>query len=199
MKVISVFIFRWIEGKLPLLLCSGYELSSFGYFQRGSVKEVALFVSREVIERSQKGERQTIQHKEYMCHAMITPQDIGCAIITDSDYPHRVAFSLVNKAVEEFTKAYGTNVSQFNNDADLKLDTLEPLLLKFQEPDKADQVTKIQKDLDETKGVLVKSIDQLLQRGERLEVLAERSQDLSFQSKAFLKQSEKLNSCCILI
>jgi len=199
MKLFSVLIFRWVEGKLPFLLCSGFELSSFGYFQRGSVKEVALFVSREVIERSQKGERQTIQHKEYMCHAFITPQEIGCAVITDGDYPHRVAFSLVNKAIEEFTKVHGSDVSQYNNDVDLKVDALEPLLLKFQEPEKADQVTKIQKDLDETKEVLVKSIDQLLQRGERLDVLAERSQDLSFQSKAFLKQSEKLNSCCILI
>jgi len=110
-----------------------------------------------------------------------------------------VAFSLVNKAIEEFTKVHGSDVSQYNNDVELKVEALEPLLLKFQEPEKADQVTKIQKDLDETKEVLVKSIDQLLQRGERLEVLAERSQDLSFQSKAFLKQSEKLNSCCILI
>jgi len=181
------------------MLSNAFELSSFGYFQRGSVREVALFVSREVLERSKLGERQSIKHKEYMCHVQVSPQRIAAAAITDGDYPPRVAFSLINQAFEMFTKAHGTDVTKWNTDVELRVDGLEEILLKFQEPEKSDNITKIHKDLDETKEVLVKSIDQLLARGEKLEVLAEKSNDLSYKSKAFLKQSEKLNSCCILI
>jgi len=63
----------------------------------------------------------------------------------------------------------------------------------------ADKIMKIQKDLDATKDILVKSIDQLLERGEKLETLAQKSNDLSFQSKVFLEKSESLNSCCIIL
>jgi len=200
MKCFSVLVLKWFPNQaMPTILCSAFELSSFGYFQRGSIKEVAMFVSREVVSRSSIGERQSIQHKEYYCHCQVTTQKIGCTVITDAEYPGRVAFSLITKALEEFMKVYGTNVETFTKDANLQLDALDSLLLKFQNPVEADSVLKIQKDLDETKEVLVKSIDQLLLRGERLDVLAEKSQDLSFQSKAFLKQSEKLNSCCTVI
>ncbi len=54
-------------------------------------------------------------------------------------------------------------------------------------------------ELDETKDILVKSIDQLLERGEKLESLAEKSNDLSFHSKAFMKQAESMNSCCVIL
>jgi len=57
----------------------------------------------------------------------------------------------------------------------------------------------MKKDLEETKVVLIKSIDQLLARGEKLDVLVGKSDQLSFQSKVFLEKSEDLNKCCIII
>jgi len=199
MHVISVAIFRWMGEKPPILLTTAFELSSFGYFQRSSVKEVALFVSREVVSRSSVGQKQSVQHKEYLCHCHVTTNKLACAVITDADYPGRVAFTISGKVVEEFTKKYGQSVESYTKDTELPIDGLEALLVKYQDPKEADSIMKLQKDLDETKEVLVKSIDQLLVRGERLEVLAEKSQDLSFQSKAFVKQSEKLNCGCTII
>lgn len=45
---------------------------------------------------------------------------------------------------------------------------------------------KIRRELDETKIVLHKTIESVLQRGEDLENLAEKSEALSRQSKMFL-------------
>jgi len=58
---------------------------------------------------------------------------------------------------------------------------------------------KIEKDLNETREVLIQNVEKLLVRGERLEELMEKSQDLSFQSKAFAKQAKSLNSCCTIL
>ena len=49
MKVFSIILYRCFGQNLPIHLASVFELSSFGYFQRGSVKELANFVSREVV------------------------------------------------------------------------------------------------------------------------------------------------------
>jgi synaptobrevin family protein YKT6 len=49
-------------------------------------------------------------------------------------------------------------------------------------------MTKIQKELDETKIVLHKTIESVLERGEKIDSLVAKSDNLSFQSKAFYGQ-----------
>lgn len=65
-----------------------------------------------------------------------------------------------------------------------------------QDPAQADKLTKIQRDLDETKVVLHKTIESMLERGEKLENLVDKSSDLSLASQMFYKQARKTNSCC---
>jgi len=60
-------------------------------------------------------------------------------------------------------------------------------------------MAKIQNDLDKTKDIIINSMQQLMDRGERLEVLAQRSEDLSFQSKVFLEKSQDMNRCCVIL
>lgn len=198
MKVFSIIILRWYDDpkKACNVISSVYELSSFSYFQRGSVKEVALFVSREVAQRSKKGERQSISHQGYMCHSFVHPSEVTCALLCDNEYPQRVAFNLCNIAIDNFLKEYEGTFKNYDTDQDLKVTGFDALIAKYQDPEKADPVMKIQKDLDETKQILVKSIDQILERGEKLENLAAKSNDLSFQSKAFMTNAEKMNKCC---
>ncbi|KAJ6599780.1 hypothetical protein DFH09DRAFT_1503943, partial [Mycena vulgaris] len=54
----------------------------------------------------------------------------------------------------------------------------------------------------ETKIVLHKNIESVLQRGERLDTLVDRSNHLSAQSTTFLSQyktAKKTNSCCVVM
>jgi len=199
MKVFSIIILRWFDDskKRSTVLSSAYELSSFSYFQRGSVREVALFVSREVAQRSKKGERVSVTHEGYMCHSFVHPSEVACALLTDAEYPQRVAFNLCTIAIDNFLKEYPeATFKKYDTDTELKVMGFDALLQKYQDPEKADPVMKIQKDLEETKQIMVKSIEQILDRGEKLENLAAKSQDLSFQSKAFMTNAEKMNKCC---
>jgi hypothetical protein len=56
----------------------------------------------------------------------------------------------------------------------------------------ADKLTKIQKDLDETKVILHQTIDSVLRRGEKLDTLVDKSADLSLASQMFYKQVRAL-------
>ncbi|KAL8985778.1 MAG: hypothetical protein Q9205_000575 [Flavoplaca limonia] len=51
---------------------------------------------------------------------------------------------------------------------------------------------KIQKELDETKIVLHKTIESVLERGEKIDSLVEKSDGLSAQSKMFYKQGVRI-------
>ena len=55
---------------------------------------------------------------------------------------------------------------------------------------------QINKNLSETKDVMHKAIEDVLERGENLDVLLEKSEDVSAVSMKFLKKSKDMNSCC---
>ena len=69
MKLTAVAVLKWNGEQEPLLFGLAADLTTFGFFQRGSVKEMLTFVSRTVAKRTQPGTRQTVQHEEYYCHA----------------------------------------------------------------------------------------------------------------------------------
>lgn len=47
--------------------------------------------------------------------------------------------------------------------------------------------------------VLHDTIDSILKRGEKLDSLVDKSNDLSLASQMFYKQARKTNSCCVLM
>ena len=110
-------------------------------------------------------------------------------------YPGRVAFDVIDKAMKAFS-AKSNDWSSQTADTNVSVPELTSLLKKYQNPQEVDQLMKIQADVDETKEIMVKNIDKLLDRNEKLEDLVAKSDDLSMQSKTFMKQSKKMNSCC---
>lgn len=62
------------------------------------------------------------------------------------------------------------------------------MLTLHKDPHQADNIMKIQKELDETKIVLHKTIESVLQRGEKIDDLVQKSDGLSSQSKMFYRK-----------
>ena len=62
-QVTSIAFYKW-NGDVnePVCLGSALDLSNFGYFQRSTVKEMLLFVSRTIVKRTQPGQRQSVEH-----------------------------------------------------------------------------------------------------------------------------------------
>ncbi|WOL03520.1 VAMP-like protein YKT61 [Canna indica] len=182
----------------PVVLANATDVSHFGYFQRGAAREFVLFVARTVAKRTPPGQRQSVQHEEYKVHCY--NQNGLCALaVADDHYPVRSAFSLLNKVLEEYQKTFGESWRVQQTDADQPWPYLTDALTKFQDPAEADKLLKIQKDLDETKIILHKTIDSVLERGEKLDSLVEKSSDLSAASQMFYKQARKTNQCCTML
>ena len=164
----------------------------------GSVREMITFFNKTICKRTTPGQRQSVQNEEYYVHVFMRSDGLCATATCDSEYPPRVAFSLLGKIAEEFDAAIPTWKTEVRNEA-VVWPALETMLAKYQDPASADQIMKIQKNLDETRDVLHQTIDSVLQRGEKLEDLVERSGELSAQSKLFYKQAKRANSCCVVI
>ncbi|XP_078434691.1 VAMP-like protein YKT61 [Wolffia australiana] len=181
-----------------IVLANATDVSHFGYFQRTAAKEFILFVGRTVAKRTPPGQRQSVQHEEYKVHCY--NRNGLCALaFTDDHYPVRSAFSLLNKVLDEYQRSFGESWRTAKEDVTQPWAYLNEALTKFQDPAEADKLLKIQRDLDETKIILHKTIDSVLARGEKLDSLVEKSSDLSAASQMFYKQAKKTNQCCTIL
>ncbi|KAG2773923.1 hypothetical protein PC129_g10982 [Phytophthora cactorum] len=199
MKIVAIELLRQDgQGQDPIILSASFEVSSFGYFQRSGVREMINFFSRTFIKRTEPGQRQSIQHEEYNCHVYVRRDGLSGIVVCDQEYPPRVAFALLNKLMDEFDKSTGGSWKT-QSGSPQEFAALTTALAEYQDPSKADKISAIQKELDETTAVLSKTIDNVLERGEKLDDLVSKSQDLSSQSKVFYKQAKKTNSCCVVM
>lgn len=131
-----------------------------------------------------------------MCHVYVRGDSLGAVLIADHEYPQRVAHTLITKVLDDFTAKVPSALWSGATEHSIDFPTLAAYLAKYQDPREGDALTKIQDDLDETKIILKNTIEAVLERGEKLDDLVEKSAQLSYQSKTFYKTAKKTNSCC---
>jgi synaptobrevin family protein YKT6 len=75
---------------------------------------------------------------------------------------------------------------------------LKEYIVKYQDPAQADSIAKIQKELDEAMEVIHKTMESMMERGEKIDSLVAKSDGLSAQSKMFYTQVRYFQSLTIL-
>ncbi|KAL0958920.1 hypothetical protein HGRIS_014236 [Hohenbuehelia grisea] len=167
MKIFSVSVVLAPPSAPCTVLSNGQDLSSFSFYQKGSVGEFMNFMSRTVAERTPQGQRQSVQENNYTAHVYNRggAEQLAAVIVTDHEYPVRPAFSLLTKVLDEFTAKVPQ--SQFSNPSSISFPDINTYLAKYQDPSQADAIMKVQQELDETKIVLVSGAhnDQFMSNG----------------------------------
>lgn len=124
---------------------------------------------------------------DFTFHAYGRSEGVCGIIISDHAYPALVAHQLLSKVVDEFLEA-NPRSSWATGQPKIVMPQLKEYIDKYQDPHQADNILKIQKELDETKIVLHKTIESVLQRGEKIDDLVQKSDGLSSQSKMFYRE-----------
>ncbi|CAF3335550.1 unnamed protein product [Rotaria sp. Silwood1] len=201
MKLLAIFVLHKDVDKKVKILQEEFNLESFGYFQRLSVQQLFGFSARTVTERTALGTKQSVeadQTAKGFIHIYVRPDGLASVIIADSEYPQRVAHTLLSKVMDDFTNAYPPSSWANMNEQTGKMASLSEVLRKYQNPQEADPLMRLQKDLDDTKDILKKTLVNVLERGEHLDDLVDRSNHLSIETKAIYKTARKTNRCCTL-
>jgi len=203
MKIFSLSVILTPQSGPSIILASADDLSSFSFYQKGSVREFMSFFSRTVAERTSHGQRQSVQENNYTVHAYNRggTEQLSAVVITDQEYPVRPAFSLLAKLLDDFTVKVpqASYQSPTSLSSTISFPEIQAYLTKYQDPRQADAIMRVQQELDETKIILHKTIESVLERQEKLDILIASSNQLSLQSKTFYKTTKKQNSCCIIM
>jgi synaptobrevin family protein YKT6 len=176
MKVFSIIIFKKIKENIDIQK-EAYNLSDVPFFYRNKTKDLLKFLSKTVAERIQNL-KSCITEKDYLIYTL-NINNLITITITDKEYPQRIAFSMLDK------------ISQ-----DMENINLEKIIEKYQNPNEADQMLKIQNEIESTKIIMIDAIDKVLERGEKIDDLVVKSSELSEESKTFYKDAKKMNSWC---
>ena len=202
MRVLTTKLFNTNKvnsENMPVLLAQAEDLSTMPFMARmsGSVSECLLFLSRTFASRTEKGKIQGCRDNEFVGWIYHKSNGLACVVICDEDYEKRVALGLIQQSIETYESTTSNwDWSTYTEDIKKPRQDIQNLLARYQTPHNEDSIAKISRDLEETRTVLHDSIDKMLDRGEKIDKMVEKSQDLSRQSKQFYRKSKKLNSWC---
>jgi len=174
MKLYSIILF----DNNNKIISEAYNLSHFGYFERSTVKEFIIFFTNLISTRINTNTKNTVKQNIYVIYCYKNTNNT-CCIVCDEEYPEQPAFYIINEILQK----------QFSTPE------LEKLIIKYADPKETNKIYKIQGELSNIKEVLNQTIDSLLERGEKLEDMVEKSDNLSHLSKEFYKKTKE-NNCC---
>lgn len=179
---------------VELVVCDDLSFASF--FVRGNMRENVRFQSRVIAGRTQLGSKQSVDILEGLGkgHAWAHPQGIAAVAFITGEYPMRVVFGLLDEVVQACIHHRAGKSEDFLVDAELRRQT-EKIFQRYQHPEETDSLMRTQATLEEIHGEVQKSIESLLRRGESLDALIDKSQELSNSSKKFARMAEQNNGC----
>ncbi|XP_046583181.1 vesicle-associated membrane protein 7-like [Haliotis rubra] len=134
----------------------------------------------------------TYSHGSYLFHYVIEDRLVYLCI-TDDDFERSRAFLFLNEIKKRFHSQYGVRAQTALPFAmNSEFSRVIASQMRFFSEDRPDHLTKVQDQVDELKGIMVRNIDAIADRGERLELLVDKTDDLSTNAVSFKKSSRNL-------
>ena len=138
--------------------------------------------------------RMTYVYDSYTFHYIV---ENGICYLCMSDEPnkHRVPYAFLNDMKEQFLAKYGLDAAQkaiafsFNEEFS---STIEDRMNYYNAGGSADQIDNVRNQIDEVKGVMVQNIEKVLERGEKIELLVDKTDRLNQQAFKFEASSRNL-------
>lgn len=182
----SIIIYACVSNQHRLIL-SDFEIGAEG--------------AREVVQRvmasrsSVDGEGMaTTPVGEYLFHLLVKDGVRYACLGDKAPGTSRLAYLLLEDMCQRFTDKFGVTGRTAIDNTPFRAEfsgTLEKLLTKYNDP-AVDKVTALRSELENVRDAAMMNIDRVLERGERLEGMAEKTSLLSERAQMFNRASTRL-------
>ena len=138
----------------------------------------------------------SIESEQYFFHYII---EFGACFLTlcDKSFEKKLAFSFLKNLSEEFSNEYGDRIKSKNLRPYpfIEFDSyIQKTKRKFQNNRRSSKVNLLNTELNDIQRIMLKNVEDILDRGEKLSDVDLKVQDLRNQSKVFEKNASELNS-----
>ncbi|XP_030035945.2 vesicle-associated membrane protein 7 isoform X1 [Manduca sexta] len=139
----------------------------------------------------------TYSHGNYLFH-YIAENKLVFFCITDDKFQRSRAFLFLNEIKRRFITAFGdtaqTAIPYAMNSEFVRVLATE--MKHYSDSRDLDTISRVHGELDELKNIMVKSIDSMAMRGEKLELLVKKTDDLATASCTAPQQLEHYSARC---
>lgn len=116
-------------------------------------------------------------------------------VVADEDYGRSIPFNCLGRIREDFLGRYGDSgpgAASARSMQEFQGRLREHMNWCMMNPGQVDKVVEVQRRVDDVKNVMVQNIEQVLARGEKIEDLVDKTDQLRFQAESFQKQSQSV-------
>eukprot|EP01112_Ceratiomyxa_fruticulosa_P010737 TRINITY_DN2855_c0_g2_i1.p1 TRINITY_DN2855_c0_g2~~TRINITY_DN2855_c0_g2_i1.p1 ORF type:complete len:226 (-),score=39.09 TRINITY_DN2855_c0_g2_i1:300-977(-) len=178
------------------LVAKGTTVLVEHYEKAGTYKEIA----RRLLEKlPSTNAKKSYTYESYTFHYQVE-DGIVFLCLADAAFGVRLPFFFLHDIHGRFVAKYGTNVDTNVSTQPGKMSQYEAFGRVLQErmvyfsnnASNVDTISKIQSQVAEVKGVMESNIEKMLERGEKIEVLVDKTESLQAQSFDFKRNTTKL-------
>jgi synaptobrevin family protein YKT6 len=181
------------------------DYSYFGFFKKNTVHEFVTLIIRTGV--------QSYHYEELFLTLTDTRYDVDMAIhlltdpehryfiymVTDTNYTSSVAKMIMTDIKNDFNANYLMKLPSIKNDILINIPLLTDIMTKYQESASYSRIEDVKGKIEDVKEIMIKNIELILERGEKIQTLVQKSTDLSESSKRFYKATRKLKRCCFIL
>lgn len=154
-------------------------------------------VTRKVLERIDTGRNTKISYAcdRYVFHCVVDDGLIYLCL-TDEDFPRRIPFAFLEDIRSRFVAAYGTrgkHALAYEMNEDFRK-VLQKQSEYFTNNPQSDRITRVKGEIEEVKGIMKENIEKVLDRGDKITLLVDKTATLNEQSYKFKKQSQAVKN-----
>jgi len=117
-------------------------------------------------------------------------------VVADESVGRQVPMAFLERVKEDFKRRYGGGradtavANSLNRDFGSKLK--EHMQYCIDHPEEISKLAKVKAQVSEVKGVMMDNIEKVLDRGEKIELLVDKTENLRFQAQDFQKKGTEL-------
>lgn len=104
-------------------------------------------------------------------------------VVADEDYGRTIPFSCIERIKDDFMNRYGSAAGIERGVTEFEGRLREHMNWCMMNPNQMDKVAEVQRRVDDVKNVMVQNIEQVLARGEKIEDLVDKTDNLRFQAE----------------
>lgn len=214
-----------VSSRKVIPLSYEFYLQDYSFLIRSKIQEFLINISREIVKRTPRPSFQTIldthsyikDDLHLQKNSMIARDIQKYQVYTYSPEYNRLTYVLITtrnyraSPVHRLFLYLDQSFTQLHPELTTQLKLSETISESCEFPDlkekiktcqdqtKVDKVSEVQAKVDEVKGIMIKNIEDILERGEKLEDLLYKTEEVQSASVKFYKKSKKLNNCCTLL
>ncbi|EAN94472.1 Vesicle-associated membrane protein 7 [Trypanosoma cruzi] len=185
-------------------------ISSFVAFQRVAVAEDHVTppmrpVIDKMLERLPRHDTKvSYQYEANVYHFLVENEVVYCCV-SGNQYQNRTVFGFLVQVRDSFKSQFAGSVSRYPRSSEITpavcgkfCATLSTLTRTFNENPQTDKIGKINEQLDNTKQIMLENLDRLIDRGERIENLCDKTGQLRDEAQGFHSNARALKRKMLL-